>query len=285
MPKLHSWFFYLCALEGAAAIAALFLIPSEGGRLSLARLALIGFLARDLYRLDLFGKFGRPTSRQWTSNYATRLPVYLYYLCTSLWHLARFSFSCVISTRRVPSPPISASARYCGIYCSSPFNFLSSFYFLTEAFIRQISPPRKPIYLSALAAFCLLLLFFLFISLTRLGLTPDPAYWGEPGVPMLGWQFGLALVAGLCILALTFSPRARALNFFLPLTLYLFALILWLSVPVDVLANSFYMPINPPAFQPFPYSDAGYYDQMAHSLLIGHPYQGTIPTRPFTSFC
>ncbi|HEX6033411.1 MAG TPA: hypothetical protein VFY83_03210, partial [Anaerolineales bacterium] len=42
MPKSHSWFFYLCALEGAAAIAALFLIPSEGGRLSLARLSLIG---------------------------------------------------------------------------------------------------------------------------------------------------------------------------------------------------------------------------------------------------
>ena len=44
MPKSHSWFFYLCALEGAAAIAALFLIPSEGGRLSLARLALVGLI-------------------------------------------------------------------------------------------------------------------------------------------------------------------------------------------------------------------------------------------------
>ena len=55
-------------------------------------------------------------------------------------------------------------------------------------------------------------------------------------------------------------------------------------MPADVLANSFYMPINPPSFQPFPYSDAGYYDQMAHSLLIGHPYQGTIPTRPLYIF-
>src|SRR5689334_15769141 len=44
MQQHRSWFFYLCALEGAAAIAALFLIPSEGGRLSLARLALIGFI-------------------------------------------------------------------------------------------------------------------------------------------------------------------------------------------------------------------------------------------------
>src|SRR5215208_5761337 len=44
MQKHRSRFFYLCALEGAAAIAALFLIPSEGGRLSLARLALIGLI-------------------------------------------------------------------------------------------------------------------------------------------------------------------------------------------------------------------------------------------------
>ena len=41
MPTSRSWFFYLCALEGAAAIAALLLIPSEGGRISIARLGLI----------------------------------------------------------------------------------------------------------------------------------------------------------------------------------------------------------------------------------------------------
>src|SRR4030095_3615478 len=44
MQQHRSWFFYLCAMEGAAAIAALFLIPSEGSRLSLARLTLISFI-------------------------------------------------------------------------------------------------------------------------------------------------------------------------------------------------------------------------------------------------
>src|SRR5512141_1325322 len=39
--KFHRTFFLLCALEGAAAMVALFLIPSEGGTLSFARLALI----------------------------------------------------------------------------------------------------------------------------------------------------------------------------------------------------------------------------------------------------
>ncbi len=31
---------------------------------------------------------------------------------------------------------------------------------------------------------------------------------------------------------------------------------------------------------PLPYSDSGYYDFMAHSLLIGTDYSGQIPTRP-----
>ena len=134
------------------------------------------------------------------------------------------------------------------------------------------------------AVFCFLFLFFLIISLTRLGLTPDPAYWGEPGVPMPGWGFILALVGGLWCFMDHISCSTRSLNVFLPLTIYLLAVILWLSVPADVVANSFYMPINPPTFQPFPYSDAGYYDQMAQSLLIGHPYQGQIPTRPLYIF-
>ena len=47
-----------------------------------------------------------------------------------------------------------------------------------------------------------------------------------------------------------------------------------------MLQNSFYAPIRPPAHVPFPNSDAGYYDSMAQSLLIGYPYLGEIPSRP-----
>ena len=55
---------------------------------------------------------------------------------------------------------------------------------------------------------------------------------------------------------------------------------IWLSVPNEVLKNSFYFPIDPPANMPLPYSDSAYYDYMAHSLLIGTDYLGEIPTRP-----
>jgi hypothetical protein len=164
---------------------------------------------------------------------------------------------------------------------------IQSFFYLlilARGFHPETLSASKPIYFSALITFVFLFLIFLFVSLTRLGVTPDPAYWGEPGVPMLGWEFILALIGGPFVLWLTLSISRRASSLFLPLVIYLFAVAVWLSVPTDVLANSFYMPINPPTFQPFPYSDAGYYDQMAQSVLIGHPYEGQIPTRPLYIF-
>ena len=274
MPKSHSWFFYLGALEGAAAIAALFLIPSEGGRLSLARLSLIGILLVMNIAWILLGS-RRP---QGLSNFAR--PAFI--LLSALFSLG---FASLLFLLRYLDPETSLSTYQ----RLSPllwylFALSAQCFFYLLYLYKGLHPANlslhKPIYLSSLTAFCVLALLLLFIALTRLGITPDPAYWGEPGVPLLGWQFALALIGALGVLGLTFMVSARALDFLLPLGLYLLAILLWLSVPADVLANSFYMPINPPAFQPFPYSDAGYYDQMAHSLLIGHPYQGTIPTRP-----
>lgn len=140
---------------------------------------------------------------------------------------------------------------------------------------------RRSVYLSALYAFCVLLLLYLFIVLTHLGIKPDKAYWGEPGVPLMGWQLASAVLAGLIIflIGLWISNPSRV-DLILPLVLWFLAVIFWLTVPLSVLQNSFYAPINPPADLPFPNSDAGYYDSMAQSLLIGYPYLGTIPTRP-----
>lgn len=278
MQKSRSWFFYLCAIEGAAAIAALFLIPSEGGRLSLARLALIGFIFL-MCMTWIYSGLRRPGVLD-----NARKPVYLY-TCV----LLTLTFSLLLFLLRYLNPEFSLSAyeRLSPLLWYLLILSIQFFFYillLSKGFHPETLSSGKPLYLSALAAFCILFLFFLFISLTRLGLTPDPAYWGEPGVPILGWGFTLALLGGLCVLWMTFYVDTRALNFFLPLTIYLLAVVVWLSVPVDVLTTSFYMPINSPAFQPFPYSDAGYYDQMAHSVLIGHPYEGQIPTRPLYIF-
>ena len=284
MPKSYSWFFYLCALEGAAAIAALFLIPTEGGRLSLARLALIGFIAAICIGWMYLGKVGARQVYRYANQYSARLPVYLYTCVLLSLTLGLFLF---LLRYLNPQSSLTTYQRLSPLLWYLLILSLQSFFFLLVLY-RGFHPAtlalHKPVYIAALSAYGILLSLSLFIARTRLGVTPDPAYWGEPGVPMLGWQFVLGLIGGIGVLGLTFSVHARRTDFVLPCGIYLLALALWLSVPADVLANSFYMPINPPAFQPFPYSDAGYYDQMAQSLLIGHPYQGAIPTRPLYIF-
>ena len=278
MQKHRSWFFYLCALEGAAAIAALFLIPSEGGRLSIARLALIGVI------LTL--------SIGWTAvgfRHPRFLDKLIHPAFIVLFAVLSFTLGLLLFLLRYLDPENSLSAyeRLSPLLLYLLILSVQLFFYilvLRKGFHAETLSVNKPIYVASLIAFCVLFLLFLFISFTRLGLTPDPAYWGEPGVPILGWGFILALLGGLCFLWITFYANPRFLNIFLPLAIYLLAIVIWLSVPVDVLANSFYMPINSPTFQPFPYSDAGYYDQMAQSLLIGHPYQGQIPTRPLYIF-
>lgn len=136
----------------------------------------------------------------------------------------------------------------------------------------------------ALVAFLILVLIFGFISLTKLGLTPDPAYWGEPGVAIQGWQLGLALIISILFLPVSLLPffksGPRRADLLLSVIIWALAVGIWLSVPNEILKNSFYFPIDPPANMPLPYSDSAYYDYMAHSLLIGTDYIGEIPTRP-----
>ena len=137
---------------------------------------------------------------------------------------------------------------------------------------------------ASLIAFVMLMLVYGFISLTKLGITPDKAYWGEPGVPIQGWQFFFVLMAGALYLVVNLLPASRRhprrTDIITILLVFGLALAIWLSVPNEVLRNSFYFPIDPPANLPFPYSDSGYYDYNAHSLLIGTDYLGDIPTRP-----
>ncbi len=268
------WFFILATLEAGAAFFALALIPHEGSRFSISRLTLLAALFA-FFALWIY--------------FSVRPP-------KQLDSLARPAF---IVSSALLSLTLAVSLfllRYLDPVHSLPyFQRLSPLLFYLLALSLQTSlfllficfgfhhenfQQRKPIFFSAFIAFVILISVFLFISLTRIGLTPDQAYWGEPGVPVMGWQLGLAMLGGLCVLCFSFSSRTRLIDFILPIFIWLLAVTIWLNVPINVIQNSFYAPMDPPTFQPFPNSDAGYYDSMAHSLLIGYPYQGDIPTRP-----
>jgi hypothetical protein len=272
--KPHKWLFYLSALEGAAVIAALLSIPSEGGTLSPARLAL------------LVGAFGLST--MWIAagrRFSDRLGQLARPGVIIFFAVLALSFSLILFLLRYLNPEHSLSLYqrlsplfwYFVVICIQMAFYLL---YLSQGVHPQNIALRKPVYSSAVVAFGSFLFLYVFIAETRLGVTFDPAYWGEPGVPLMGWQFGLALICGLIVFCIGLYDRSGMLDLLLPTSIFFLMLIICLSVPVTVLKNSFYMPITAPEHTPFPYADSAYYDQMSQSLLIGHPYQGVVPTRP-----
>ena len=277
--KYWPWFFFTAAFESLAAAAALLLIPSESG-LSLARIGLLAILLLFFCMGIYLGIIARRDSSQFELTARAR-----YIISSALLFLTSglllFLLRYLNPERLLPYyERLSPLLWYFFILGIQAFAFLL---LLKNGFNPQEISKRKPIYGFALPAFCLLLALLLFISLTKLGITPDTAYWGEPGVAMLGWQFILSIFAGFTVLVYTThsaKPSTFNLKLAVPFALYLTASILWLGVPVDVLKNSFYAPINLPANTPFPYSDAGFYDYLSQSLLIGTDYLGGIPPRP-----
>src|SRR5690349_8506967 len=233
MQQHRSWFFYLCALEGAAAIAALFLIPTEGARISLARLALIGFIFMIGIAWLIVGL--RPPSG-WEKLARPR-----YILLSAMLSLVFGAFLFLLRYLH-PESSLSTYQRLSPLLWYLSVLSLQLFFLLLilyKGFHPASLSAQKPVYIAALSALGLLLLLLLFIALTRLGVTPDPAYWGEPGVPVLGWQFALALFGGACVFALALTFNLRSMDFFLAFGIYALAVIIWLSVPLEVLSNSF----------------------------------------------
>jgi hypothetical protein len=277
-PQSHHrwrWFFILAAVEASVAVLAMAAIPGEGAFPSAARTAMLVFLAGcgvtgivlaarpprdadfDGVRIALPASAvasGAAAAALFLIRYlepATLLPYY-HRLAPLLWFILALSGQALV---------FLLIGRY-GLHWHS------------------LNHDRR-LWVPGLVAIAILLSVLTLTSITRLGITPDPAYWGEPGVPMLGWQLALAICAGLAVLLLSNrNTESKTLNAVLAVAIWVVAIVAWLGVPIDVVQNSFYAPIRPPTNQPFPNSDAGYYDSMAQSLIIGYPYQGEIPSRP-----
>ncbi len=295
--KYWPWFFFTAAFESLLAALALLLLPSESG-LSLPRLGLLAVLLIFFFMGMNWGWIARRDSSRF-DKFANTPLIFSSSLLSLTSGLLLFLLRYLNPQRLLPYyerlSPLLWLLLVLGIQAAI-FLLL-----LKNGFHPQEFSKHKPVYLSSLIAFCILLFIFLFVAITKLGITKDKAYWGEPGVAIIGWQFVVAILAGFIILIfhVTRHPspvtdyelplqvtnyELRITNYILPLLLYLTASILWLSIPVDVLQNSFYAPITPPANTPFPYSDAGFYDYLAQSLLIGTDYLGGIPPRPLYVF-
>jgi Dolichyl-phosphate-mannose-protein mannosyltransferase len=269
------WFCAFAAVEAIVALIVLAGVPRESGSYSLARVVLLVLLAA-VAAIWVYSCFRLPRILTAVPNQTT---LYLVAIAAVLLGTALFLL-------RYFDPERLAS------YYARLGVVLWYFLILALQACLFLLARRNGLHVSALAdskpflrpwlvALGILFLAAIFVAVTRTGVTPDPAYWGEPGVPVLGWQLAVALLGGLAIWQLAYLLGARPwLDFAIGAAVWGFAVGLWLSVPLSVMHNSFYAPIDPPAHQAFPNSDAGYYDSMAESLLIGYPYQGDIPSRP-----
>lgn len=276
------WFFFAAAFQSLIPIFILFSIPTENG-ISVARLALLGIL----FLFFIVGIYLGFHARKDSSKLNIFLTRTLSILTTSL-----LSLTCglILFLLRYLNPQqllpyyerVSPLLWYLLIIS---FELIIFSLLLKHGFHLQELSKQKKLFKFSLIAFCILLSVFLFVAITKIGITPDTAYWGEPGVPIQGWHFVIVILIGLTILLSTFHSLftihyARITNYFLPITIYLTACILWVSVPLETLANSFYAPASQPLNIPLPYSDAGFYDFSSQSLLIGTGYFGGIPPRP-----
>ena len=294
-------FFLLAFLEAAAALLVLLRIPSEGGGLSITRWVLIFPLFVTLVASAFAAHFSRHNSNFRARWLDVNVQPKLYGFLTVAFPLLATGASIGAFLLRWWNPdrllPFFERAWPLLAFVIL-FSTQSMFWLLVLRFgLHKVDfDARKPM----LIAFVILLAIFGFVSLTKLGVTPDPAYWGEPGVPLQGWQLGFALILGVLFLFISiaastssarrfktgfnllpfFKSNSRRTDFLIGVLIWALAAGIWLSVPNEVLKNSFYFPIDPPANMPLPYSDSAYYDYMAHSLLIGTDYVGEVPTRP-----
>ncbi|GAB4398822.1 MAG: hypothetical protein OHK003_21880 [Anaerolineales bacterium] len=273
--KFLPWFFFAAAFQSLIAIAALLRVPSEG--LSLARLALLGAMGA-IFLIGMgLGVSARRNFSRFERLFTT--PVILSSALLSL------TFGLLLFLLRYLNPE-----RFLPYYeRMSPllwlFFFLAAeavFFFLLvkNGFYPQCLANYSSIFRASVIPLFFLLSVFLFVTITKIGITPDTGYWGEPGVAIQSWHFIVTLLIGFGLILLSSTNYVSRITHYFPFALYAIAAILWLGVPLETLANSFYVSITPPTNMPLPYSDAGFYDFSAQSLLIGTGYFGGIPPRP-----
>jgi len=284
-PQIHSktsevfskfWpgFFFAAAFQSLLSALTLLSLPSEG--LSFARLALFGVFSLIFLTGIYFGFIARRDHSRFGRFAGTPLITAAALLALTS-SLLLFLLRYLNPERLMPYYERMSPLLWLLVFLGAEaalFLLLLKNGFHSKEFSR-----RSPIYISALVALGFLFALFLFVAFTKIGVTPDTAYWGEPGVAIMGWQFAVSILVGFAVLLISMR-NSRLIDIFFPLAIYLTAVLLWLSVPVNVLANSFYSPSAPPLNIPLPYSDAGFYDYLSQSLLIGADYFGSIPPRP-----
>lgn len=288
----HLWraAFLLSALEGAAAFIILTAIPSdeEPGRL-------VGFSAG---RLLLKGVLIALTAGAGFAAWACGRPAAAARLkkLSAKWAAAGLAASIVTAAASL----LALHALFSLYRTSGDFHYfayaerlspLFTWIALTSTQIGavlaakgnlhwQALAQQRPVFRAALVAWVCFGLAALFSIATGVGLRPDVIGWGKPAVALMEWQILLAWAVGTAlVLVLLKSGAPRRVDWFISASIWLLAVLVWLSQPVR--PAFFATQGRAPNFEIYPFSDGAYYGTFAQSLLTGGGFKGEeIPPRP-----
>ncbi len=141
----------------------------------------------------------------------------------------------------------------------------------------------------------IIFLIFIFVLITRIGITPDRSGWYPPGTPILFSQVVLAiLILGIgIVIAAQATKRSESskivqngrknIDILICGCLWIAAFVLWWSEPLR--RPSYFSPTPvAPNYEYYPYSDGAEYDGYAQELLIGKGDQLGLIRRPLYAY-
>ena len=150
-----------------------------------------------------------------------------------------------------------------------------------DSFLSTIKTDKKKWLLTLILMMIAAVIGFI-VSKTRLGLVQENAFWGKPTVALLEWHiicaFALCLL-WFCLEHFTVSGIPDKVKAFLPMIIWLFAVVIWTAIPNQ---NGFFSPAGrAPNFETYPFSDGSFYGHYARAAAAGMGFKGNdIPPRP-----
>lgn len=141
----------------------------------------------------------------------------------------------------------------------------------------------KVVFIVAAVLMTLAALTAVWVAWSGIGVEPEIYGWHKPGTPILFGQLLVALFVSLLFALLKSRLGKNKFETLAFLTLWLAAFLIWQSEPMRRL--SYFTPApTPPNFETYPYSDAGFYDTLSQTILIGQGRSLTVILRPLYIF-
>ncbi|NPV57230.1 MAG: hypothetical protein HPY76_11250, partial [Anaerolineae bacterium] len=151
---------------------------------------------------------------------------------------------------------------------------------------RERRRSERSLFVFSMIVFGAMLLIWLLVAWTGLGIKPDSAFWNQAGTPLMGIQLLIAWWSAFLLWrvadSVELSGRKR-LDIITAIVIWLLAVLVWKFTPF--FGDYFASGLHAPNFEHYPASDAQVFDVSAQFALIGQGYaNSSLVSRPFFTF-